>query len=81
MSDPKALLVLWSELPDIWRIFVQSAVYTPIRPIRDDHPDPARRGKIFKYPEAIKGADNDICAKYEDLRGSRTDHGTAPVKG
>jgi hypothetical protein len=55
------------ELPDIWKIFVQSGLYAPMAPIRGDHPDPTRRGKVFKYPEVIKDSDNEIFAAYEDI--------------
>jgi len=55
------------ELPDKWKIFVQVAVYKPMAPIRDDHPDPERRGKVINFPEVIDSADNQVFALYDDL--------------
>ena len=56
-----------NELPGSWKIFVQIAQYKPMRPIPDDHPDPERRGKVFRFPEALKEPDNEIFASYEDV--------------
>lgn len=57
------------ELPDIWQVFVQSALYKPMTPLPDDHPDPERRGKGFNVPEVIEGPGNEVFAAYDDIVG------------
>jgi hypothetical protein len=32
-----------------------------------DHPDPKMRGKIIKFPEPLKQADNEIFVSYEGI--------------
>jgi len=55
------------ELEDRWEIYVQTAQYRDLEPLRGDHPDPKMRGKIIKFPEALKQADNEIFVPYEDI--------------
>lgn len=55
------------ELPDKWKIYVQIGRYKPMPPLRDDHPDAKLRGKVFRFPEAIKEPENEIFAPFEDL--------------
>lgn len=40
-------------------VFIQTAHYVPMDPLPDDHPDPERRGKVFKYPVADKTDGNE----------------------
>ena len=42
-----------------WRVFVQLARYELMAPLPDDHPDPERRGKVFKMPvpDEVEGND------------------------
>src|SRR5262249_47769615 len=49
-DDGECFVCTGHELPDMWKVFIQSAIYRPMSPIRDDHPDPERRGKIFNFP-------------------------------
>ena len=48
-------------------MYVQIGRWAPLPPIRDDHPDPERRGKVFKMPEALKEPENEVFALFEDL--------------
>lgn len=41
-------------------VYVQTAHYLPMAPLPDDHPDPERRGKVYKYPEADGSDNNEI---------------------
>jgi hypothetical protein len=54
------------ELSEAGRIFIQRGIYVSMSPIGDDHPDPDRRRKVSKYREAVKNADDEIFASYED---------------
>jgi hypothetical protein len=55
------------ELEDRWEVFVQTARCKPMAPIRDDHPDPERRGKVFKFPEVIEEPDNKVFSAFEGI--------------
>ena len=55
------------EAPDERRVFVQTALYEPMPPLADDHPDPERRGEAFRLPEVIEGPDDEVFAAYDDV--------------
>ena len=56
-----------NELADKWEILVQVARYKSLPPLRDDHPTPKLRGKIIKFPEALKRPDNEVFTPFDDL--------------
>lgn len=59
-----------NELEDKYKIFVQTARYKPMAPIRDDHPDLGRSGEVFKYPEMSRKPDKEVFAAFEDWAAS-----------
>jgi len=68
-SEDACFLCNGREDLDAWTVFVRAAVFKPMAPIPDDHPDPARRGKVFKMPEATEEPDNEIFAEFSVLVG------------
>ncbi len=55
------------ELEENWEILVQEAHYRPMGPLPDNHPDPRQRGRVFKFPEANTGRDNEVFALFDDI--------------
>jgi hypothetical protein len=49
-----------------WRIFVQIGEYEPMKPLPVDHPDPERRGKVFKMPVVVEEAQNEIFCRLDE---------------
>ena len=66
-TEELCYLCTGNEFPDQWKMYVQIGRWAPLPPIRDDHPDPERRGKVFKMPEALKEPDNEVFALFENL--------------
>lgn len=56
-----------SEMEDTWKVFVQAAHYKPMPPIREDHTDSERIGKVIKFPEVNNEPDNEVFAAFEDI--------------
>jgi hypothetical protein len=48
-----------------FRTYVRLAHYEPMKPLPDDHPDPERRGKIFKVPVSDKCPGNETFVEFD----------------
>jgi hypothetical protein len=62
-EEPVVYLCTGQEEESFWRVHVQLAGYRPLPPLPEDHPDPARRGKVFKFAEALDIAGNEEFAE------------------
>lgn len=50
----------------IWRIYIQVGRYEPMEPMPDDHPDPERRGKVFKMPVVVEDEENEVFSRLDE---------------
>jgi len=64
--DASILMCQGDDFRGTWRIFVQVGRYEPMKPLPADHPDPERRGKVFKMPIVVDDDENEIFSQLDE---------------
>ena len=67
-NEDECYICTGNELPGRWEVYVQVARYKSMEPLSDDHSRPELRGKVIRFPEALKESDNEVFAPFEFVR-------------